>query len=180
MQRISRCFILLAGCVGLLAGTLAAAEKSSSIAPPLPDMAEDIPHLVKFIEEIGKGDLDAARASIQDRLSKSLQSQVAKGPFEPGYREKHEALFGPFREYPVNFESVEFIGYRPVSSASRDLVFLANGEAGPILFRFQIFRYQGQWKILGVGFDSAWKQTDWADDCQRFATPQIFELPLPR
>lgn len=175
MERFSRYLVVLAICQGGFGVAVSAGEIPSAPEFPLPDILTEVTQQVKFVEQIGKGDVEAAYHAIEGQLSQQLQQ--AHGPFETGSLESFKNEFGRIADHKSQFESVECVGYIPISSAARHVVLIANGKHGPILFRFQMRRYEGKWQLIGLGFETDWKRIEAADNCKRFEQPAIFELP---
>lgn len=172
------CLILLVTCTGFANAELRAGEKSPVDAKVLDDMKNDLPDFVRIVEEFGNGNIGSALDLVEVKLPRPFKQE--EGPFESTTRDHWHQQFAKLAEMHPRFESVDLIGYEPISTKTRSLVFVGNGEFGPILFRFKVFHYGGEWKINGVSYQASWKHIEEDESFTRFTNPRQFPLtPAP-
>ncbi|MCA9071510.1 MAG: hypothetical protein KDA84_21430 [Planctomycetaceae bacterium] len=174
----SICLIVIATCVSLGNASLRAEDQSLVDVKVVDDMKNDLPDFVRIIEEFGNGNIGSALDLVEVKLPRPFTEK--KGPFEGGMRDHWQQQFAKFAELRPKFESVDLVGYQPISTKTRTLVFVGNGEFGPMLFRFQVFHYRGDWKINGLSYQASWKHIEEDTNFTRFTNPQQFPLsPQP-
>jgi hypothetical protein len=174
MNRLLQGLVVLAGCVVLMAGAVWAEDLPSAEACPLPDMKDELPRVVGIIEAFGTGNLDAALDLVEAELPGPFPK--ASGPFDVDIRERWRQEFAKLAEIHPQFESVDFIGYQPISSASRTLVLIGNGKFGPIRFRVRAFRYQEKWRLSNLSYHGSWDQIEADNNFTRFPVPANYPL----
>ncbi len=167
--------VLLAGCAVFWAGSSFAEEKSS-LPAAIQDMEPDIARYVRIVEAFGHGNVDSALELLEAEFPRPIPK--ASGPFEVDVRAKWQREFGPFSEVKARFESVELVGYQPLSSHARTLVFIGHALQGPIEFRFSAYRYQNKWSIRNLSYQGSWQQIEAGQGFTRFETPIHYSLEL--
>lgn len=174
----SICLIVVVACAGLGNAELLAEEQPQADAKVLNDMKNDLPDFVQIIEDFGNGNIGSALDLVEARLPRPFKEKA--GPFENGARDQWQKQFAKLAELHPRFESVDLIGYQPVSTKTRTLVFIGNGALGPVMFRFQVFQYGGKWKINGLSYQASWKFIEDEKSFTRFTNPHHFPLtPQP-
>lgn len=176
MNRFMLGLAVLAGCVVLGAGVALAEEKSSKESFPLPDIQDDVPRYAAIIEAfgMGSGNLDTALELIEAELPGPFPP--AGGPLEEDVRARWKQEFSRLSDLNARFDSVDFVGSKPISTAARTLVFIGHGHGGPIQFRFRVFRYQDKWKIANLSYQGAWDQIEADTSFTRFENPVNYPL----
>lgn len=157
---------------------LRAEENSPVDVKVLDDMKNELPDFVQIIEEFGNGNIGSALDLVEVKLPRPFNKEA--GPFENGARDQWQQQFAKLAELHPNFESVDLIGYQRLSTKSRSLVFIGNGEFGPVQFRIGVFHYDGKWKIQGLSYQASWKHIEEDTSFTRFTNPRQFPLvPQP-
>ncbi len=179
MNRLKQSLLVLAGCAVLWTGRVRAEEhKPQAQTVLLADMQTELPRWVGIIETLGQGNLDLGLDLIEAELPRPFSK--VNGPFEEDAREHWRQQFSKLAALNAKFESVDLVGYQPLSSASRTLVFIGHGKWGPILFRYRVFRYQGKWDISSLSYYRAWDHIEANANYIRFPTPISYPLaPKP-
>ena len=167
---------LVLGCAVLRGQGVLAEEKSPLEATPLANMKAELPRLIKIIEKFGHGDLESALDLVEAELPEPFAK--AGGPFEQDLRAHWRQGFRSLTDLNPTFDSVELIGYHPLSSAARTLVLIGHGFRGPIQFRIRMFRYQGQWKITNLSFRGDWEEIESDTRFTRLERPIIYPLDI--
>ncbi len=162
-------WMALAGWAVLGVCSVEAEEKLTTEQAVVADMKPELIQYVKIMEEFGNGKIDAALDLLEPELPGPFTKP--KGPFEIGTREKWREQFEILSKVNPQFESVDLIGYQPLSSAARKLIFIGNGKHGPILFRYRVFRYGDQWKISGISFQASYEAIEQEPNFTRFNKP---------
>jgi len=138
-----------------------------------------VPNLVRIIEELGDGRVDEA-VDLLIKESPAGAAKEGKGPFETATRATWTRDFGRFAAWKPQFENVEFVGYRKLSTQAYNLVFIGNSRIGPVQIHFDVFMYRNRWYTNGYLFYTDWRLIEKSNDYTRFEEPIVYNLPLQR
>ena len=173
--------IVIAANLSIGSETLRAEQPFVGKAAPLSNMKAELPRFVRIMEAFGKGEMDQALDLVEKEVVGMPSAETkTNSPFEPSLREVWRQQFTKFSELHPRFESIDLIGYQPISSAARELVFIGHGYFGPVLFRIRTFRYRGKWKIHAMMYKGEFKYVqgdiESASQLTRFEKPIHFPL----
>ncbi|MGH7127148.1 MAG: hypothetical protein ACREIV_01175, partial [Planctomycetaceae bacterium] len=144
---------------------------------PIAELKDYMPRLVKLVELVGEGRIDDFLELTETELGREFRT--TDGPFGVDERVEYGRQLDPFRLKPPRFESVDFVGVRRVSSQAYAVVLVGNSVGGPIHFQFRVYRYQNEWRMLGVDWFTDWREVNYA----AFDEPVTYRLspsPLSR
>ncbi len=144
---------------------------------PLPAVEKYVPQLVHIIEDLGRGQVENAMDQVSRHLPRPLPTE-SNSPFKMNARSHWIEQHAVFARVKFDFESVDFIGAKQISSQAYRLGFVANGSKGPMFFAFHVFRYDGKWQLNGLSFQGDWgpllKDSLSGIDC--FEKPYTYQL----
>lgn len=144
---------------------------------PLPTVEKYAPQLVHIIEDLGRGQLENAIDRVSLHLFQPLPTEE-DSPFAKNTRGHWMQQFGIFGKVKFDFETVDFVGAKQISSQAYRLGFVGNGSKGPIFFAFNVFQYEGQWTMRGLSFQGDWGPllTESITNIDRFEEPYTYQL----
>ncbi|WP_166831397.1 hypothetical protein [Thalassoroseus pseudoceratinae] len=122
---------------------------------PLPAVEKYAPQLVHIIEDLGRGHLENAIDQVSRHLPTPLPGKD-ESPFQQNTRQYWMEQHAVFARVKFDFETVDFIGAKQISTQAYRLAFVGNSTRGPMFFAFHAFQYEGQWKLNGISFQGDW------------------------
>lgn len=157
MPRGSLRSAILAVSMALLVTATASAENRPAPVANLPQGVEEYyPALFQLIESAGAGDSEAIVAWFEQHLA--TDDKPADELIPVDRRADWLAVFRALLTQKPEFESIDVVGFQPISSAACELLLVANSRRGPVLFRFGVFRHRGRWKTTAMTYTSAWEK----------------------
>jgi len=139
-----------------------------------------IAHLREYLPELGRVVYLLGESRVEEATEK-LGQQIYRGPrqFTEDNNEWRQSMRREFRVFETvarKFESVDYVGLKPISSKSCTIILIANGNGGPVLFRAHVFRHSDQWHIVGIDFHNNFQKITELIEPYLFNSPYTLDV----
>ena len=127
-------------------------ESTHAVNKVAPELKAYVDQLVPLVFALGDGNSAEAREFLEQHL------YYPNTPTVSGFGGKQAAIdaqVSRFEQWKLDFESVDFMQYKQLSSQGYTVMLVANGNSGPVMFAFTVFRHRGKWQLNELTFQLA-------------------------